>query len=872
MGYGRFVGRVGALALALGIGLVAPAVAAADPADDTTAGGANADTASDRSETKDADPTATLSSDGPSHDTDDPAEDAASVDEAELDEAELDEAELDEAELDEAGLSEESGSWDPALSAADASSDLGDPEQSDDLAAAAELHADVDEESPNAEGGGVASRYGDGRIVATVDPLAAGETAGADKAPIADEVDIAAASQRSPLPVELPDAETASAQSHTAAASSAALSFSAPDLEPAAAIPKAAVVSTGLAGMVSKFLAVLGIGPSATGGGAPLPTFDFVTVVLGAISREIDRLFSNNGPTAAPSQSGQTGPGVVAGALNATDPEGDRLAYKVVQAPSRGSVVVDAAGNFTYTAGPDLTATGGADAFTVQVRDVGFHLISTSPTKTDVPVTVTIAAAPAPLRAVSSAPTTVVSENPQTLASASAALVAQQAISPVASQAMSTEASATDQASAPISPSMAVATAMTEDHQHPVSEGDFIALATFGDLHGSDHTGEEGLAGGRTAITTEALLAYNNLRQFAGLGPSTLDEVGSWAFANALTNNATAWGNDQQGVGLYYSMQGAKVGWIADDKYDPQIIADIQRTARLGSDQDVMAMVAQYGHSGFADYLTDNGFDQTFINTLKMEPHNAGWMHSRAHGRLSIENVATSHDVNHLTVLSHDQMQPFMNDTFDWPQWPALEVSNAGVLEYFQSMVVLGDPLGKNLSDLNGPPVQTDPDLGEQIDPDLGGGINSGNVGDELWGEAFFAAYVDMAGWPVPDLVKIAQDRGVSLLTLGFVQAAPDGSGAWGGYPSLTPGSSDSQAQSIDASIAAFKAAGGDVMISLGGASGTTLAQSHVERGLGAQDLADAYGAVADRYSLNRIDFDIEGAAVAEPASIALRS
>ncbi len=35
MGYGRFVGRVGALAVALGIGLAAPAVAAADPADDS---------------------------------------------------------------------------------------------------------------------------------------------------------------------------------------------------------------------------------------------------------------------------------------------------------------------------------------------------------------------------------------------------------------------------------------------------------------------------------------------------------------------------------------------------------------------------------------------------------------------------------------------------------------------------------------------------------------------------------------------------------------------------------------------------------------------------------------------------------------------
>jgi endoglucanase Acf2/endonuclease/exonuclease/phosphatase family metal-dependent hydrolase len=42
-------------------------------------------------------------------------------------------------------------------------------------------------------------------------------------------------------------------------------------------------------------------------------------------------------------------------------------------------------------------------------------------------------------------------------------------------------------------------------------------------------------------------------------------------------------------------------------------------------------------------------------------------------------------------------MQPFMNDTFDWPQWPALDVSDSGVIEYFQSMVVLGDPAGENL-------------------------------------------------------------------------------------------------------------------------------------------------------------------------------
>ena len=248
---------------------------------------------------------------------------------------------------------------------------------------------------------------------------------------------------------------------------------------------------------------------------------------------------------------------------------------------------------------------------------------------------------------------------------------------------------------------------MTGPHPHPVGDSEFIDLATFGLSNGSHHTGHDGLVGGRTAITTEALLAYNNLRAFAGLAPVSLDDVGAWAFANNLTNNTQAWGTDQMGVGLWYAMQGAKVGWMADDGFDPQVVADIERTARLGPAEDVMAMVAAYGHEGYAQYLNDNGLAQTFINTLKMEPHYAGWMHDRAHGWLSIEGVAIAHDVNHLTVLSHDQMQPFMNDTWDWPQWPALEVSEARVLEYFQSMVVLGDPRGSHLNDISGPPFES---------------------------------------------------------------------------------------------------------------------------------------------------------------------
>ena len=258
---------------------------------------------------------------------------------------------------------------------------------------------------------------------------------------------------------------------------------------------------------------------------------------------------------------------------------------------------------------------------------------------------------------------------------------------------------------------------MTGPHPHPVGESEFIDLATFGLSNGSDHTGHDGLVGGRTAITTEALLAYNHLRAFVGLAPATINDVGAWAFANGLTNNTQAWGNDQMGVGLWYAMQGAKVGWMADDSFDPQVIADIERTARLGSAEDVMAMVAAYGHEGFAQYLIDNGLVPTFINTQQMEPHYAGWMHDRAHGMLPIENVAIAHDVNHLTVLSHDQMQPFMNDTWDWPQWPALEVSQARVLEYFQSMVVLGDPLGFHLNDLTAPSTQEIPFITPPLPP-----------------------------------------------------------------------------------------------------------------------------------------------------------
>ena len=236
-------------------------------------------------------------------------------------------------------------------------------------------------------------------------------------------------------------------------------------------------------------------------------------------------------------------------------------------------------------------------------------------------------------------------------------------------------------------------------HDH----GDYMDITMWGDFHGSNgNSHEHQMVGGRTIITTEAMEAYNNFRGFLGLSSRTFEEVGQWAFDQSLTNNSQAWGNDLKGVGLWYAMQGAKVGWITDEAYDPQLLADIQRTARtecnpMEMKSQVMDMVRQYGIDGYAEYLEDNDMVDTFINTMKMEPHHGGWMHGRCHGFRSIEGVAINHDVNHLTVLSWDQSQPFMNDTFDWPQWPALDVSDSGVIEYFQSMVVLGNPVGNNM-------------------------------------------------------------------------------------------------------------------------------------------------------------------------------
>lgn len=271
-----------------------------------------------------------------------------------------------------------------------------------------------------------------------------------------------------------------------------------------------------------------------------------------------------------------------------------------------------------------------------------------------------------------------------------------------------------------------------QDHGHGMEQDsvstDHIDITSWGTFHGSNHNSQhDELVGGRTAITTEAFDAYNGLRAFLQLDAVELNAVGEWAFAQGLTSNSQAWGDDVKGVGLWYAMQGAKVAWIADDSYEPQILADVQRAARVGDEDAVWAIVREFGCDGFDAYLESSGLKTAFINTLKMEPHYGGWMHGRAHGFLDIEGVAIAHDINHLTVLDWGQHRPFMNDTFDWPQWPALEVSDQTVINYYKAIVGLGDPLAQPVEATAIQPVagllESDPEFDQDLDVAVSGQI-----------------------------------------------------------------------------------------------------------------------------------------------------
>lgn len=125
-----------------------------------------------------------------------------------------------------------------------------------------------------------------------------------------------------------------------------------------------------------------------------------------------------------------------------------------------------------------------------------------------------------------------------------------------------------------------------------------------------------------------------------------------------------------------------------------------------------------------------------------------------------------------------------------------------------------------------------------------------------------FAPYVDTSLQPSYDLLERAEQTGVKEYNLAFV--SPGGGKCvpeWGGRQKLTGNPVAAQAKQL-------RDQGGDVRVSFGGQSGNELARvcGSVDR------LAAAYTKVIDAYGLTKLDFDLEGAALADRKANELRS
>lgn len=128
-----------------------------------------------------------------------------------------------------------------------------------------------------------------------------------------------------------------------------------------------------------------------------------------------------------------------------------------------------------------------------------------------------------------------------------------------------------------------------------------------------------------------------------------------------------------------------------------------------------------------------------------------------------------------------------------------------------------------------------------------------------------FSPYIDMAMAQDADLVGISNASGIENFTLAFMLGSDQGIG-WQGSGAITDDTL-ANGTTILHQVRAIQARGGHVTISFGGAAGQEAAATAPSAAV----LQAQYQSVIDRYHVDSIDFDIEGAAVADQRSIALR-
>ncbi len=85
----------------------------------------------------------------------------------------------------------------------------------------------------------------------------------------------------------------------------------------------------------------------------------------------VRRALFNQAPTVSPVQLTGQGEGPITGTIGAVDPEGDPIVFSITTEARYGSAVIDAAGNYTYTPGPEFA---GTDSFIATATDNRFGI------------------------------------------------------------------------------------------------------------------------------------------------------------------------------------------------------------------------------------------------------------------------------------------------------------------------------------------------------------------------------------------------------------------------------------------------------------------------------------------------------------------
>lgn len=114
-----------------------------------------------------------------------------------------------------------------------------------------------------------------------------------------------------------------------------------------------------------------------------------------------------------------------------------------------------------------------------------------------------------------------------------------------------------------------------------------------------------------------------------------------------------------------------------------------------------------------------------------------------------------------------------------------------------------------------------------------------------------FAPYVDTSLQPSYDLLKSSEKTGVKEYNLAFITSGGGCAPKWGGTEELGD-------NAVAKQIEDFRAEGGDVRVSFGGAAGSELGLACDS----VDELAKAYGKVIEAFALKKVDFDIEGSAL----------